>query len=105
MEEFMEFRHRFLPYCIKSIGDGRYIVLNRLYKPLGHIGEWVNYATHPSAVTINIPPAAAQSMSWNGSTGIDAIYLYSDDVIPTASAENWHLYAERLHYLAHLKLV
>lgn len=33
-----------LPYCYYKLADGRVIVLNRNYKPLGHTGrEWIDY--------------------------------------------------------------
>jgi hypothetical protein len=101
----MEFRHYFMPYCLQRLKDGRYIVLNRQYKPLGHFGgDWVDYESHPSAAKIKITAAAAKAISWNGSESLDVIHLYNDGTIPTTSAEHWRLYSERLKRLAHLKL-
>ena len=102
METF-SVRWIFLPYCLKRLEDGRYIILNRRYKPLGvSSNEWVAYETHPSTANIEITPAIARKLSWKGSDDIDVIHLYSDGCIPTVSAEHLRSYSERLSVLMQL---
>jgi hypothetical protein len=47
-----DFRAVFLPYCLEKRNGGRYVVLNREYKPVGiavESGEWVNQHNSASA--------------------------------------------------------
>lgn len=104
MNQEYEFRQVFLPYCINRLQDGRYIVLNRLYKPLGiHSRDWVVYETHPSAVKITgLTAAAAKKISFRGDDALDRIYLYNDGCKPTISKETMDAYSKRLSVLAAL---
>lgn len=100
----MEARKVFFPYCIQRVADGRYILLNRNYKPLGTFsGEWVEYETHPSVAEIDIPPAVAKKLSWGGSDDTDRIYLYADSCVPTDSKAHMDAYLSRLAVLMALK--
>ncbi len=48
-----DFRCVHLPYCIKRLPDGRHVVLNRDYKPLGFkTREHVEYESYPIAVKL-----------------------------------------------------
>lgn len=90
-------RWAFMPYCIQRLKDGRYIVLNRRYKPLGvQTRVWVDYDTHPSAARMKITKAKAVKMSWKGSDDLAEIHLYNDGCIPTGSTEHLTAYAKRL---------
>lgn len=94
----------FLPYCLQRIDDGRYVVLNRQYKPLGRTGErWVEYADFAVAIP-QLDAAAARQLSHAGSDALDRIFLYRDACKPTASAADWAAYAARLAKLAHLRV-
>lgn len=98
-----EARWIFLPYCLHRLKDGRYIVLNRKYKPLGvRSSEWVIYEDHPSAAAMKITPAIAKNLSWNGSDDAEVIYLYSDGCIPNESVEHLQSYSMRLKVLMDL---
>lgn len=94
-----------LPYCLQRLSDGRYILLNRLYKPLGISSkDWVDYETHPSAFRPKgINSAVAQKLSWEESPALDALWLYKDGSKPTLSAEHWAAYSARLQVLASLQ--
>jgi len=95
-----EARWRYFPYCIKRLPDGRYILLNRLYKPLGVVSrEWVVYEEHPSAAAMNITPAMARKLSWEESENVDFIFLYNDGCIPTRGAEHMKAYLDRVAVL------
>lgn len=100
-----ELRQRAFPYCVQRLDDGRYILLNRRYKPLGWPGgEHVDYDAHPSAAKIRITAATARKLSYESSPAIDRIYLYNDGCVPTRSAANMRAYLERLAVLMKLKV-
>lgn len=95
-------RKVFLPYCIKRLEDGRYIVLNRRDKPLGiHAADHVVYETHPTVCKMDITPEIAKQLSWEGSDKVDAIYLYRGGVDPREE-EHWRAYTDRLAVLSRL---
>lgn len=102
----MSFRHVYLPYCLQQLKDGRYIVLNRKYKPLGiNSSDWVDYDSHPTAQHLKgLTAAKAKQISARGYDKLDVIHLYNDGCIPTANAENWAAYSKRLSILAELTL-
>ncbi len=99
-------RRIFLPYCLQRLADGRYIVLNRLYKPLGIASrEWIEYETHPSALPIKgITAKKAIELSHKGSDDLNKIFLYADACLPTSSAQHWDAFSKRLKLLAELKI-
>ena len=100
-----DFRSVHLPYCLKKQADGKYVVLNREYKPIGFkTRDWVYYEKYPVAVKIRRFTAnIAAKISYAGSTDLDNIYLYSDGCIPTKGAKNMQAYIERLEVLAKLR--
>jgi hypothetical protein len=100
-----EFRSIFMPYCLIRLDDGRYIVVNRNYKPLGITsGDYVIYETHPSAAKLKITAATAKKLSWAGSDALARIYLYNDGCIPTDGKANMDAYLSKLSVLAKLKV-
>lgn len=101
-----DFRAVYLPYCLQRLEDGRHVVLNRAYKPLGFLSkDHVVYEEYPVAVEIKgIGPAVAAKLSWKGDSNIDTIYLYNDETNPINSDANMDAYLERLRILAKLKL-
>lgn len=91
----------FMPYCLKRLADGRYIVLNRDYMPLGiHSGEKVDLESHPTAHTIHITAAVARKLSASGSDDLECIYLHGGKGVP--EGEHWRAYADRLAVLMQL---
>ena len=103
-----EFRRIFLPYCLERLADGSYIVLNRLYKPLGAAAaQWVEYETAPGRFKFKRTLSERQivALSHDGNAAPERIYLYNDGSIPTASAAAWAAYSARLQRLAGLKVV
>lgn len=100
----MELRKSHFPYCLQQIDGGRYIVLNRKYKPLGETADaWVSYETHPTVFPLKITAATAKTLSWEQSDATDRIYLYSDKCIPTSSATHMTAYLDRLAILMKIK--
>jgi hypothetical protein len=100
-----DFRSVHLPYCIKRLPNGNYVVLNRDYKPLGfRTSAHLEYEAYPIGVKFKrLTAATAAKLSWKGSTDTDAIFLYNDDSIPTVSPKNMQEYLERLKILAKLQ--
>ncbi|WP_321868635.1 hypothetical protein [Paraburkholderia tropica] len=96
-----DFRWVFMPYCLQKLPDGRYIILNRDYKPLGTTSrEWVDYETHPSAVRMNISSKTAASLSTHAKPDTDQIFLYDDSSSPVHGAQQMRDYMEKLSRLA-----
>lgn len=101
-----DFRAVFLPYCLHKQPDGRYVVLNREYKPIGFkTRENIKYEDYPISIELKgIGSATAAKLSCNGDSNTDRIYLYNDGCVPTQSAEYMKSYLERLEILAKLKV-
>lgn len=102
----LDIRRVYLPYCVQLLPDGRYIVLNRLYKPIGiAVATWVDYVGHPSACTIKgLTAIRAAKMSHSNSPDLECIYLYADGCVPTDSKAKMAAYSERLAVLSALKI-
>lgn len=100
-----DFRSVHLPYCLKRQDDGKYIVLNREYNPLGFVVKQDYHCDdYPIAVKIKgLTALKASKISHNGSDDLDEIFLYNDACLPDASDENMQAYFERLAILAKLK--
>ncbi len=99
-----EVRRTHFVYCVKRIEDGRYVLLNRHYKPLGTVDRstWVNYEDH--AIKLRMTQKIANSISWEENTSVENIFLYNDGCIPTTSTENMESYLKKLAILMKKKL-
>ena len=84
------FRWVHLPYCLKRLEDGCYVVLNRHYKPLGFLtNDWVDYEAYPVVMKFKgLTPKVAAKLSYKGSEDLAMIYLYNDGCVPTNSAQH-----------------
>lgn len=100
-----ELRRFLLPYCLIRQPDGRYVCVNRDYKPLGfNTRDWVTYGNLPIAFTLpTLTAANAARISYKGSDDLDRIYLYNDGSVPTETPANMAAYLERLAILMRLK--
>lgn len=98
-------RETHLPYCLKRQADGRYIVLNRHYKPLGFTSrDWVDYDAYPIAVALSgLTPATRSQLSHVPTTEPEFVFLYDDTCVPTKSAAHMRAYLAKLAILAKLK--
>jgi len=99
-----EFQEAFMPYCIQKQNDGHYVILNRMYKPLGMITKQnVDYS--PYAVKLKgLSPTSAKKLSWKGDPNTDEIFLYNDGCVPTKGKKNMGAYLDRLAILASIKV-
>lgn len=101
-----DFHSVHLPYCLKRLPGGRYVVLNREYMPIGFkASAQVNYEEYPIAVKFKgLTQKVVAKLSYKGSEDLDNIFLYNDGCIPTRSTKNMQDYLCRLEILAKLKL-
>lgn len=99
-----DFRAVFFPYCLEKQEDGRYVILNRQYKPIGfYTKDHVQYEEHPVLVRLKgLTKAKAAKLSDKGETSLDKIFLYNDKTNPVLSKANMHLYLAKLEILANL---
>lgn len=98
------FREAFLPYCLKKQPDGRYIVLNRAYKPLGFLTkEQIVYENYPIQAKLRIRSQTAAKLSHLGDPNTEIIFLYADNCIRTET--HMQAYLARLQLLAKLKII
>jgi len=85
------FRQIFLPYALMNLGDGRFLPLNRNYKPLG--------------AEIRIKGlTAARAEKIGLIDGKNFYYLYDDGTNPQSSTANWRRYEAILERVMKLEI-
>jgi hypothetical protein len=96
----------FLPYCLERQPDGKYVVLNREYKPVGFkTTEHITYADYPICVEIKgLTPTLAAKLSCYGRQDTDKIQLYEDASDPQLDSAHMNAYLERLKLLANIEV-
>lgn len=94
-----------LPFALHKQPDGRYVVLNRNYKPIGFTETGrVEYADFPVLYKFaDLTADVARQLSYDGSPALDEIYLYSDGTEPT-TPEQTSAYLRRLIVLTQLRI-
>lgn len=103
MDGFYSGYRVFMPYCVKALGGGRFIVLNRDYKPLGVPScVDVDLASHESALPMDITAELARGMSVDQSPDTDCIYLHKGNGAPEGAALK--AYSERLAVLMQVRV-
>lgn len=102
-----DFRSVYLPYCLKRQSDGRYVVLNREYNPIGfNTTDNVNYEDYPITSKIRgITKKAAQELSYNKSSNVEQIFLYDDATNPSSNQKNMKEYLKKIEKIAKYKTV
>lgn len=99
-----EIRKIFSPYCVIKQPDGRYMITNRKYKPLGNaFNEFVDYALHSVKIK-GLTKTVAGKISFNNNQDTDRIYLYNDECNPSRSEKHMQDYLQRLSVLLKLTL-
>ena len=101
-----DFRSVFMPYCLEKQEDGKYVVLNREYKPVGFFTKkFIKYSDYPVSVALKgIGPATAKKLSYSGDGNLEKIHLYNDGCVPTQSDQNMQKYLAKLAILARLQV-
>lgn len=78
-----------LPYVVREHAPGKYLILNREYKPLGFMaaagGHGPAYAVYDEHVITGEP----------GMIG-DDFYFYNDITVPWENSKNWKDYQKKL---------
>lgn len=93
-------------YCIQQESDGRFVLLNRDYKPIGfNMKNPCYYDEYPIQYKIiGLTPEVAASISHENNPSLISIYLYDDGSVPTDSKENMEMYLKRLALLMQLQV-
>ena len=100
-------RAHFLPYYMSRRDDGKYVIYNRNYNPIGLVSNGhINPDDHPVAVRLKgLTPGLAKKLSHNGSSNTKDIELYCDGCHPSSSVKNRHAYNRRMALLMKLMTV
>jgi hypothetical protein len=86
-----------LTYCAHRRGDGKYILLDRDYKPMGWKGDgWADYDAWPSAFSVKITPEMAAKLSHDRSADLEWIWFYNDGCPPWGHPDHRTDYQMRL---------
>jgi len=93
-----------IPYCIHQEADGKFVLVNRDYKPVGfNTSKGISYKEYPIIYKLKgLTPDIAARISHKNDLGLTSIYLYGDGSVPTDSKDNWEKYMERLKLLMQL---
>ena len=106
------------PYCLQRQNNGKWVILNRNYKPLNMYTaklqrsedvidlcvdcvspKWVDYG--PFEVELpKLTPAIIQQLSWKFYKGEGSIHLYNDGCVPESKSSYRQAYVEKLKLLA-----
>jgi hypothetical protein len=90
-----------LPYCLERIESGRFILLNRDYKPIGSSAN--AFPVRPIALEIaGLTPKTAASISVTGDPDCGPIYLFNDGSAPWLGHSELLAYERRLARLLEL---
>lgn len=106
--------HTHFPYCLERLDDGRWVALNRSYKPLGMtvpVTTWVDYTDGPYQITFKRGELDEETLSLVATSvqrdedgEPQRVYLYADACVPTTGAVHMAAYLERLAALSGLKV-
>jgi hypothetical protein len=100
-----EIRSAFLPYCIRQIKNGLFVILNRERLPLGVTDINASRDNEQHAVRLTgLDANTAKRLSARGSSDLDEIYLYNDGCIPTSDKKSSEAYFARLLILSNLRI-
>lgn len=99
-------RHTHFPYCLDQLKDGRYVLLNRNYKPVGFmLDKFVTYEDYPVGVRIKgLTAKVAATIDCKGRDNTTRMYLYNDGCIPTDHPEDMKAYMDRLAIVMKLRI-
>ena len=89
-----ELQQVFLPYCIKPLGNNRFVILNRDYKPVGYPkGSWLPEAEYQALLeksVFSIPNSQSLYRFHNGTPRSDGmIYLHDGSLRKNNESAYW----------------
>lgn len=98
--------HAVLPYCVQRQKSGKWLCLNREYKPVGfNTTGWITYGEHPLEMEIpGLTEKVAKRIAYDNEFDGEQIFLYNDGCVPTHTAEDMNNYLARLAILAQLDI-
>lgn len=90
-----------MPYCLDLQQDGRYVVLNREYKPIGfHTEDFIKYSDFPVSVNFKkLSPGVVAQLSVDGNSDPSRIHLYCDSYQTLTTPLLMNAYLKRLRLL------
>jgi hypothetical protein len=89
-----------LPYCLRRLAPGQYILLNRNYKTIGTLStDWQDYEKVGPILDLSFTPRQAVRLSCKKSAELDHIHLYCGWDI-SADVKGWPDYCKRLKVLS-----
>lgn len=89
-----------LPYCLRRVGENRYVIVNRNYKMLGTIStEWQDYVATGPVFDLRITHSIARRLSCKKLPDLDHIHLYAGWNI-CEDVKGWDAYCKRLSRLS-----
>lgn len=97
-----------MPYCVKPLGNNRYVILNRDYRPLGlSHGPSLPEAEYQELLEKYevriIETELLQSLHWDDCQRSDGwIFLYKDENSPKTSKKNKRAYLKKCGILERL---
>jgi hypothetical protein len=100
------FSHTQLPYCIQKTADGKWLALNRHYKPVGTTSlDWVDYDSHPNRLEIDADSLEeirqlSPLVYPDSIVEPEVIYLFVDDTERVEAEDSWSSYSKILRILA-----
>ena len=94
------------PYALRKLPDGKWILLNRHYRPVGiNLPEPVALDAYPVSIALpQLDESTLRALSHDGDIEHDTIYLYNDGSVPTMSQADMDAYLARLSILLRLHL-
>ena len=89
-----------MPYCIMHVVGNRYIVLNRLYKPIGNEDNiWIDYEKFPHVKITKAKWVKISKLFREEEEVCNRVYLYKDEEKLTSKK-----YIEKLKLVMDLKM-
>jgi hypothetical protein len=105
----IDFRAKFLPYCLQKVGKDSYVVLNRGYKLIGFnkndflLGDQLKEQnTMNFDLNIKIDDELAERISTSHLKEEGLIFLYDDASIPTSHEYRMIEYLEAIKEISNL---
>ena len=88
----------YMPYCLEKIAEGQYVLLNWHHHPIGWpLEHGLPHDEYPITYEFDeLTPAVAASISVNGATNRDRIYLYNSSCLPWSEDKHMVRYRKRL---------
>lgn len=92
-----------MPYCLARQPDGRWVALNRGYKPVGMFRDHVGCDRTANGFYLDGRSERKLRSLDDSGAHPDRVFLYTDESAP-ASARSWKGYSRKLEILSSLKI-